>query len=272
MRVGVWVAATTTAPELADWLLAHGRTSVTSDDVATLLGVPVDHVRVRLQRQVHTGRVFSPARGLWVPIPPQFRTWGVVPAEHFVDDLMHHLEREYYVGWLSAAELHGVAHQRPQVFQVAVTSPVADRDIGRVRLRFVTRSALEALPRIRRPTPTGQVWVAAPELTALDLVDDPFNGGGISNVATVLAELAEEPGLKSADIAETGLRFPVAALRRLGYLLESVGAPVDLSLLRDHLATRPMRSPSVLSPGSNRRGERDPRWNVIVNTDVEPDL
>lgn len=262
----------TTAPQLADWLLAHGRTSVTSQEAADLLGVPPHHVRVRLNRQVHARLMFSPARGLWVPVPPQFRSWGVVPAEHFVDDLMRHLGRDYYVGWLSAAELHGAAHQRPQVFQAAVAAPLDDRDVGRVRFRFATRSSLTDLPRVRRPTPTGRLWLATPELTALDLVDDPSMGGGISNVATVLTELVDEPGLTPEGLGSVAAFFPVAASRRLGHLLELVGAAVDLQPLREHLATRSAVKPSLLSPGGSDHGGRDPRWNLILNVDVEPDL
>ena len=51
-------------------------------------------------------RLFSPSRGLWVAIPAKYRTWGAPPAVEFVDQLLTHLERDYYVGWLSAAEIH----------------------------------------------------------------------------------------------------------------------------------------------------------------------
>jgi predicted transcriptional regulator of viral defense system len=40
------------------------------------------------------------------------------------------------VALLSAAELHGAAHQAPQVFQVMVDRHVRDRGVGRARLRF----------------------------------------------------------------------------------------------------------------------------------------
>ena len=46
------------------------------------------------------------------------------------------------------------------------------------------------------------MWVATPELTALDLTDRPERGGGISNVATVLAELAQEAGPSGTALSE----------------------------------------------------------------------
>ena len=65
-----------------------------------------------------------------MPVAPQYRTWGAPPPAELVDTLMAHLDREYYVGWLSASELLGAAHQRPQVFQVAVDASIAARRIG----------------------------------------------------------------------------------------------------------------------------------------------
>jgi predicted transcriptional regulator of viral defense system len=261
-----------TAPRLSDWLLAHGRTSVTTSEAAVLLGVPAGHVRVRLHRPVLESLLFSPARGLWVPVPPEYRTWGVTPATHFLDDLMRHLGRDYYVGWLFAAELYGAGHQRPQVTQVAVDRPVDGRDLGRVRVVFHTRAGVGALPRVARQVPTGQVWVSSPELTALDLVDRPQRGGGVSNVATVLAEMAADPGLSGGELAELAARFPAGSARRLGYLLQVVGAPVDLDPLRALVGARPLARMPVLTPQGPRRGTRDTVWQLLVNTDVEPDL
>jgi len=264
--------ANVSAPELADWLLARGRVAVTSADVAELLQIPIDQVRVRLHQQVRKQRFFSPARGLWIPIPPEYRTWGAVPATHFIDQLMQFLERDYYVGWLSAAELHGAAHQRPQVFQVAVSAALAQRDFGRVRLRFVTRSRANELPRVEMQTPTGHVWVSTPELTALDLVDIPRLSGGLNNATTVIMELAREPGLDPTHLHDAARAFSTATVRRLGYLLARFGADIDLGPLQSMLAGQPRVHDSPLDPRAPLRGERDQTWNVIVNATVEPDL
>jgi predicted transcriptional regulator of viral defense system len=239
--------------------------------------VPPEQVRVRLHRLVRTGHVFSPSRGLWVAVPPEFRSWGVVPGVQFLDAMMRHLERDYYVGWLSAAELHGAAHQRPQVLQVAVDRHLPDRDVQRVRLRFAERSHLGEVPRERRNVPTGQVWVSTPEATALDLAADPGRGGGVSNVATVLADLAEEQRLDPGRLAAAAAHFGLPAIRRLGYLLDTV----DLTALADALHpvadARRATSPDLLSPEgatSEATGDApvDDRWRLRVNAPVEPDL
>lgn len=58
---------------------------------------------------------------------------------------MRALGRDYYVSLLTAAAMHGAAHQAPQVFQVMVDRHVADRDIERVKLRFYTNEYLDRM-------------------------------------------------------------------------------------------------------------------------------
>lgn len=265
------MAAPPQAADLLDDMLAHGQHAITTLEAAERLGIPASHVRVRFHRLVRTGHVFSPARGLWIAVPPEFRSWATVPGLHFLDALMSHLDRQYYVGWLSAAEVHGAAHQRPQVLQVAVDSHVADRGFGRVRLSFAQRRRVSELPRVRRNVPTGQVWVASPELTALDLADDPLLGAGLSNVATVLIELVKDDLLKPEALASTAEHFPLATVRRLGYLLDFLEHS-QLAAALHSLAEQRRRFPAdALSPGGGN-GPVDPRWRLALNADVEPDL
>jgi predicted transcriptional regulator of viral defense system len=234
--------------------------------------VPPAHVRVRFHRLVHSGHIFSPARGLWVAVPPEFRSWGTLPGLQFLDALMTHLGKKYYVGWLSAAEIHGAAHQRPQVLQVAVDAHVADRDNSRVRLRFAQRRRLAHVPRIAHNVVTGQVWVATPELTALDLADDSRLGAGLSNVATVLGELAEDERLNAGALATTAAFFPLATVRRLGYLLDFLGHN-DLAASLHPLAQHRRSFPAdLLAERDDHHGPINSRWRLVLNADVEPEL
>ncbi len=97
--------------ELRDHLLGHGQQVVTLDQVTELLGSPKAEASATLVRLRRAGDMFSPARGLYVAVPPQYRTWGAVPAIDFIDPMLQVGGYRYYVGLLSAAELHGAAHQ-----------------------------------------------------------------------------------------------------------------------------------------------------------------
>ena len=258
--------------DLLDDLVAHGRSAITTAEAADALGIPQDQVRVRMHRYVQQGRVIAPARGLWVPVPPQHRVYGSLPGLQMIDLLMGHLDRDYYVGWLSAAEVHGAAHQAPQTLQVAVGAPVADRTFGRVRLQFAVRARVTDVPREQHTASTGHVWVATPSTTALDLVDDPDLSGGLSNAATVIAELADDGKLSDDALARAARYFPITTVRRLGRLLDSLDLPALTGGL-ERLAIGHRRAPiTALDRRRAAVGPVDHRWRVTVNTELDPDL
>ncbi|MGI8791835.1 MAG: type IV toxin-antitoxin system AbiEi family antitoxin domain-containing protein [Acidimicrobiales bacterium] len=259
--------------DLADWLLARGRHWVTSDEAATLLGAPLAHVSPSLSRWRKKGLLFSPTKGVYVPIPPEYRSWGAVPASHFIDPLMRHLGHDYYVCLLTAAEAHGFAHQKPQQFQVMTPARLRDRSFGRVQLSFVTSSDTASRPTIVKNTPTGTMRLSTPEGTALDLVARPLSCGGLSNVATILTEMVEDEALDLKVLADLATTYPVAVAQRTGWLLqlvaEDTGTAVDLDALARVADQR--STPTPLEAYSPRRGNLDERWNVIVNGPIEPD-
>lgn len=263
---------------LRDYLLGRGEHVVDILDVERLTDIPKKEAAVAMMRLRRAGQFFSPTRGQYVAVPPEYASWGVVPARDFIEPLMGKLERRYYVGLLSAAELHGAAHQRPQVFQVMVDRPLANRDFGRVRIRFYTRQGIERYPTVLRNSATGQVRVSTPEVTALDIAARPNDAGGLSNVATVLGELAADGRLSSEGLADAAQLYPQTVTRRLGWLLdlvaEEAGTAELTAALERFLAQGKPRSRALdlLDPAGPRRGTAVNRWQVVENTEVEPDL
>lgn len=256
--------------DLPDALLATGVHAFTTEDAVAVARIKPDSARPALARLIKKNLAFSPARGLYVPIPPEYRSWGAVPAAWFVDALMTHLDRAYYVGYLSAAEVHGAAHQRPQVFQLVVDRDVRERHFGRVRLRFITNKDAGGLPAVRANTPTGTMAVSTPELTALDLTNRPEHGGALHNAATVVIALARDGKLDDAALSQLAGRFPAAAGRRLGWIVEQF-TDVRLHMLAEAVSAE-AAAPSKLDQHAPRRGRVDPRWRVRINAAVEPDL
>jgi predicted transcriptional regulator of viral defense system len=256
-----------TLAELPDQLLSEGTSWFTADQAAEATGVPVSRVYSGLKRLVDRDLVFSPARGFYIPIPPEYRSWKSVPATLFIDPMMRHLNRDYYVGLLSAAELHGAAHQRPQAFQVMVAKSLPNRHHGRIRLAFYQRSRLEHVPTMPRPTATGQLVVSTPEATVLDLAARPIDAGGLDNVATVLVELTRDGKLQIDALATAAHASTTSALRRAGWMLDRY-SDLDVSPLR---AMTKSVAPTKLDPHCSRRGPIDTAWGLIINATVEPE-
>lgn len=264
---------------LRDHVVGHGISALSLDDVVDMTGLSRSAATEAMRRARAAGHFFVPAPGLYIPIPSEFSTWGVVPAMDFIDQLMKHLGRSYYVGLLSAAELHGAAHQRPQVFQVFADKPVADRDIERVRLRFYERSDLDAVPVELKNSRTSQVSVSTPEATAFDLVSRPQDSGALFNVATIVGELAQDEKLDAVRLVALAPRYPLAVVRRLGWLLDRDAEFVDTAVLAGSLhefvgsrAVGGRRAGDLLVAGGPRRGATNRKWGLVENADVEPDL
>ncbi|HAK94450.1 MAG TPA: hypothetical protein DCM87_05480, partial [Planctomycetes bacterium] len=113
-------------PEMARWvekLQSEGRYTFARQEAQVKTGRGFVAAQSALRRLKRQGRIVSPKRGFYVVVPPEYRAAGSPPASWFIDDLMRHIGQPYYVGLLSAAAIHGAAHQQPMVFQVVTGKP-----------------------------------------------------------------------------------------------------------------------------------------------------
>lgn len=253
---------------LWDQLLSKGTNTVTIDEIESRTGVTRNAVYLGVKYAMDRKRLFSPARGLYVVVPPEYRSSGVVPATHFIDPMMNHLGIEYYLGLATAAGWWGSSHHASQEFQVIANGRLPDRTIGKVRLRFISRARLDDKAIRRVAGPRTMLNVSTPDLTTVDLAANPAHVGGLSNVATILAELPDIDGTRIAALAKRRTR---ADARRLGWLLSLVRPELNLRALIT-LADPQHEPPTLLASNKPRTGQVDTDWNVRVNTKVEPDL
>jgi len=262
----------TQKPALSAWveqLQARGRYTFTSDEAESQTERSFVAAQTALRRLKEQGRIISPRRGFYVVVPPEYQSTGSPPASWFIDDLMSHLGQPYYVALLSAAAIHGAAHQQPMVFQVMTNAPTRGVRVGKVAIKFSASSKVEEMPVTEKQTETGTMRVSTPEATAFDLVHYRASGGHLSNVATVLRELAEQMDAH-ALIGVAELVGP-PDVQRLGYVLDAVGEHELADPLARWVKTRKPRT-VLLSPGEPRRGEIDGRWRVRENFELEVDV
>jgi predicted transcriptional regulator of viral defense system len=109
-------------------------------------------------------------------------------------------------------------------------------------------------------------------LTAFDLVHHADLVGGMSSVATVLAELLES--VDFAASSDLGAYVPCVVWQRLGYICENViGNTEKADALYAVWRSLGLRAVNTsLSPFEHRRdGELNRRWHVKVNLDLEVD-
>ena len=250
-------------------IAARGRYHFTSSELRSVLGVSEAAVRQALSRLAAKGEIASPARGFYVIVPPEYRRLGCLPADQFIPALMEHRGTPYYVGLLSAAQYHGAAHHRPQEFQVVLQRNRPAIVCGAVRVAFVARRDLDAVPVESVNNPRGTILVSTVEATAIDLVGYMHRAGGVDRVAGVLLELGDD--IDPKRLVEASQSASILWAQRLGYLLEHVGAGDRATLLKEHVREH-ARNFTKLLPGADAEGARRSKgWRLLVNTSIVPE-
>ncbi len=177
------------AGRFVEELLGQGRFVFTRLEAERRLRRSWAAAYMALHRLVKAGRLVMPRSGFYVIVDPQHRSAGTLPPEWFIHELMKHMGRPYYVGLLSAAQLHGAAHHRPQEFQIVIPErSVRPIRVGNVRIRFHGKGLFDRSQTQDSKSPTGLMKVATPETTAWDLVRYFQAAGGLENVVTTLPE------------------------------------------------------------------------------------
>lgn len=227
-----------------------------------------------LYRLCSNKTIASVYRGFYVIIPVQYVLRGSVPATYYIDQLMAYLSKPYYVCMLSAAELLGAAHQRPQQFSVMTTFPkrrvVSTRN---VIIDWFYRKELPEDALITKNTETGTIRISNPLLTAADLVQYQQHIGGLSRAVTVLEELSEQINMKS-QFASLASFVKKVTWQRLGYILEHV---VEENELADELYEQIRNLPGSImymplsTSAENNTSEKNSRWKININVQIEKD-
>lgn len=263
---------------VADWIdlqAPRGRYTFSKEDVRKEFPDMKGHaIDTAVQRAMVKGRVLSPCRGFYVIVPEEYRLWKAVPQEVYLDRMMQHLGRRYYVSLLSAAERHGAAHQAPMGCQVMVEPPVMrDKVKDGYAIRYAERKEIPMRYVERIEVPSGWLNVSGPELTAVDLVAYQEHVGGLTRAATVLEELAQKLDFTKLD-AEFLRVASAPVFQRLGYLLDMV---LEEHEVADGLMALMKAGGLGMKSVPLRLGlpaydyEVDKKWKVIVNQEIEID-
>ena len=232
-------------------------------------------VRSALARLSTKNSIVSVWKGFYVIVPITYSVNGILPPVMYVDHLMRHIQRHYYVGLLNAAAFHGAALQQPQVFSVIVQYPtLRDNQKKNVRLQFVARRNFPSDELLEsRKTQTGYVKISNPALTAADIIQYEKEIGGLNRACTVLNDLVEV--LNFTDLHDSFFEVVnTTTIQRLGYLLENIIEREDLATQlyqKAKLANCTFQTVPLKSGKLSDTGSIDKKWKLILNTKLEFD-
>lgn len=229
-------------------------------------------IGLSLNRLVRKGKVVSVHKGFYVIVTPEYTQQGIVPAPLFVDGLMKHLKRKYYVGILNAAALHGAAHQQPQEYFVITELPaLRAKKVKGLKIQYVPKTSFPSKGIEQRKTDTGYFQISSPELTAFDLVQFEDRVGGLNRVAKVMEELIEVFDINRLQELLKSKDLPYAYAQRLGYILDKVGENPYSDVLESYISESGKRIQNVpLKPKGKRSGfPIYQRWKIIENVKID---
>ena len=253
----------------------HGYPTFSIEDVrGTGMYSSEQIMKNELNRLCSNKTIVNVYRGFYVIIPVHYVLRGSVPATYYIDQLMTYLSKPYYVCMLSAAELLGVAHQRPQQFSVMTTYPRRQLVTTRnVTTDWFYRDTMPEDALVIKNTETGTIRISNSLLTAADLVQNQQHVGGLSRVATILEELTEQIDIDSQFPALISF-VKTVTWQRLGYILENV---IEDRVTSDKLfeqlrasSARMVYKPLSTSAEDNP-SSRDRRWKININVEIETD-
>jgi predicted transcriptional regulator of viral defense system len=229
---------------------SNGQYSFTTEKLHDQLGISENALKKSLQRLKTQESVVMVRKGFYVIVPPEYKAKGIIPTSLYVNELMKFLDRDYYVG-------------------IALRSIQNDK----VSITFHIKKSWNRNNIVQKKVDTGYIKISSPELTALDLVSYYQQVGGLNRVATVLEELREV--IQAERLKDAASHYEeIAAIQRLGYLLEYVLADKELSdALYEYLGTidfyttllrREKEKPESMATGN--------RWKIVPNTEIEADI
>ena len=261
-----------------DRLQQEGRIVFTAGEAERALRIGHRSFLDSAERLQRVGKLLCPRQGFYVVVPAQYHTMGTPPLTWYIDALMQSENQPYYVGLLKAAEILGATHHAVMQFQVICGKRLPELRLGRTLVAFYFRRTLpvETFGIEDRKSDTGSYKISTGAMTALDLFRYPHASGGLDNVTTVLADLAENINL--AELLQLSNYVEQTTVQRLGYLLDWLGEsrlsePLHSSLLEHRSLRWTELVPSSINKTSSVCSvHRNAKWRIKSHRHPDPDL
>ncbi len=248
-----------------------GSYSFSSDELKKHLKTSLGSFNQSLWRYQKKGKVATIRKGFHIIITPEYSASGIIPLHLFIDDMMKWLKRKYYISLYSAAAYYGAAHQQPQEYSVITNSPVLRNIVNKKIVINFSQKEVWSNKDVRKiKTDAGFINVSTPELTAIDLISY-LQHSSLDRSLNIISELCES--FDKAKLVKTASRYKsVAAIQRLGYLLEYELQRNDLSEPLYQFISKKKLHYIPLSPGKSKNGEFITKWKIIKNINISIDI
>ncbi|MFZ1073695.1 MAG: type IV toxin-antitoxin system AbiEi family antitoxin [Verrucomicrobiia bacterium] len=245
-----------------DGRLTSGRVAFPLADLVKETGLSVTAARNQLLRLENRVTRVSPRHQFFLIISPEHRAMGAPPVAWWLHDYFQWLGEPYYLALQSAAGALGSNPQALQVTQVMTGIPRREIEVGRLRLQFFVKRAVELTPTQPLANAFAPLQVSTPEATTFDLIRYATRIGGVGRAAETIAPLL--PLVRPAELRKVlRIEDEAATAQRLGFVLEKLKATDLARVVHEWLPADLIFVPLV--PGLRRDAPEIKRWRILNN-------
>jgi predicted transcriptional regulator of viral defense system len=237
------------------------------DDAVDILGLQKNKTKRLINFWAFKGWLTRIKRGLYTTVPLGAENPKDRKADPWI--IASKVFSPCYIGGWSACEHWGLSDQIFKDIVVFSTKKIRRKKNEIQGITYIVRRIKKEKYFGFKPVWREQIKVSVSDLekTIVDILDEPYLGGGIRNVALILKEYfvgKEKEETKLFEyIEKCGNK---AVYKRLGYLIEvlNINAAEILKICRQNMSV----GDSKLDPTIKNKGKRLRRWNLVVNANI----
>ena len=240
---------------------------VRTGDIAPILDISASQERDLFRRLSDSGWILRLKRGVYL-VPPRIPAGGKYSpgVALILQKLMEEGQGRYQICGPSAFNFYGLYDQIPSVTYLYNNCISGKRSIGSLAFQFikVADDRLGAINALRTRDNLEMIY-SSKARTLMDAVYDWSRFNSLPRgYDWIKGEIQNEPKLASELIEVTATYGNMATIRRIGYLLDTLGLkPKMINQLMRQLSTSSSLIPWI--PGRSAKGTINRKWGIINN-------
>jgi predicted transcriptional regulator of viral defense system len=242
----------------------------TPQEAASLLSLDIHKTRKFLAYLTNKGWLTRVRRGLYSTIPLDVAEPALWKQDPWI--IASKVFSPFYIGGWTACEHWSLTEQIFKETVVISSRPVRQRHLeiqgAPFLIKVISDNKLFGTEAVWRERT--RVLISDPAKTLVDVLDDPYIGGGIRNVGSILQAYLSHPrrddSLLLEYINKLGNR---SVFKRLGYLLETTN--MNEKKLIEECQQSISSGVTMLDPTATHKGRILRKWNLRINVNLDSD-
>jgi len=254
--------------KLLDDLARSQKGPFSIQEASKALGLPKNKTRILLAYLVRKGWLSRVKRGLYISVP-----LGTVNPQEYKEHpwiVANHVFAPCYIGGWSAAEHWELTDQIFNSVVIFTLRKFKNSSMNIQGTDFVVKRVSEKNFGVTKAAwiENIKVSVSDPLQTIVDILDDPFIGGGMRNVADIVQEYFKSQHRNDDEIVKyIDRKNNRTVYKRLGFLIESFG--IEAIKLKETCKKKISAGFSLLDPTIEVKGSFNSKWNLRINVSMD---